>query len=219
MTKISTKFLCVVLSVAMLIVSLPMYAFAVDLTDDETESVLSEQNTEASEQVIELTDKRSADTKQFKLSDGSYYIAQYTTDIHYLDESGVWQDIDNTLSVSGNEITTSNAKIKFAKKTGGNGSLFTLHDGSYKLELSLDGAEKKIEGRITNNTSELGEDATELQKMTTLNKISASVIYENILDSTDLEYVIKGSNIKENIIVKSRSDSYTYSFTLALNNL
>ena len=165
MTKISTKLLCVVLSVAMLIVSLPMYAFAVDLTDDETESVLSEQNTEASEQVIELTDRRSADTKQFKLSDGSYYIAQYTTDVHYLDENGVWQDIDNTLSVSGNEITTSNAKIKFAKKTGGNGSLFTLHDGSYKLELSLDGAEKKIEGRIINNTSELGEDATELQKM------------------------------------------------------
>jgi len=137
----------------------------------------------------------------------------------YLDENGEYQDIDNSLSVSGSEISTSNAKIKFAKKTTGNNNLFTLHDDNRKLTLALDNANKKIEGKITNNKTEFGESATQLQKMTTLDNISASVIYEDILANTDLEYVINGLNIKENIIVKAKADSYSYSFTMQLNNL
>ena len=110
------------------------------------------------------------------------------------------------MSVSGNEITTDNAKIKFAKKITGNDNIFTLHKGNKKLTLSLNDAIKNTEGKITNVDSELTDDATELQKMTTLNKISASVIYGDILSGVDLEYVIHGSNVKENIIVKEKSN-------------
>ncbi|MBQ7826731.1 MAG: DNRLRE domain-containing protein, partial [Clostridia bacterium] len=213
MKKNAFKLLSVFLSVLMIVMSVPLTAFAADVTDNAIESV--EVNTD----IIELTDKRTATSKTFRLDDGSYYVAEYDTEIHYLDENGMWQDIDNTLAASGSEFSTSNAKIKFAKKITGNETIFTLHDGNRKLTLSLDGAVKKTQGVITNASSDLGGDATELQKMTTLEKISASILYADILPSTDLEYIVKGLTVKENIIVKAKADDYSYSFTMKLNNL
>ena len=222
MKKFSIKSLCVILSILTAIMSLPMTAFALDLSDNNTASEVIESNDDvltAQKDIIEMTDMRTASVKYFRLEDGSYYAAQYDSAVHYQDENGDWQDIDNTLAVSGSEITTSNAKIRFAKKTTGNGSLFTLHDGNRKLTLSLDGAVKKVAGEITNYETEFGEGAAKLQKMTTLDKINASVIYRDILPGVDLEYVVTGLNIKENIIVKEKSDNYSYSFTMQLNNL
>lgn len=220
MNKFSIRLLSVFLTVAILIVSLPLTVFALTSTDTDSGSLVSSDNEYVSNgDITELLELRTADTKYFRLNDGSYYAAMYDTDVHYLDNDGVWQDIDNRLEVCGSEISTSNEKIKFAQKTTGNSSLFTIHNGNKKLTLSLNGVAKKVEGRITNTDEQVSENQTVLGKMTTLGNISASVIYEDILSGVDLEYVIRGSDIKENIIVKERSDSYSYAFTMSLNNM
>ena len=229
MKKLSIKLLTVLMSLIVTVMSLPMNVFAYELqnainssnsnTDDATVTSDELETEEKSKSIVELVDLRTNDSKTFRLTDGSYYLAQYSTDVHSLDGEGRWQDIDNTLSVSGSEISTSDAKIKFAKKTNGSEKLFALHDGNRKLTLSIIGAAKGVPGQIKNGEDTLHENATELQKMTTLSNISASVIYEDILPNTDIEYIINGSNIKENIIVKARQNSYTYSFELSLNNL
>lgn len=217
MKKFSMKFIAGLLSVLLVIMSLPVSAFAIDLSGDS--SPPAEDEIIYNRDIVELVDMRTATDKYFRLDDGSYYVAHYNSDVHYLDDNGVWQDIDNSLAVNGSEITTSDAKIKLAKKTTGNGEIFTIHDGNRKLSLALNGANKKVEGIISNNEAEFDDDATQLQKMTTLDKISASVRYNDILENVDLEYVIKGANIKENIIVKAKASNYSYSFTLSLNNL
>ena len=199
--EFSIKTLAVFLSVLLTLLSFPLGVFAQETnnTDTATEAALKEP--------IEIIEARTADSKRYQLEDGSYLVAQYDTAVHFLDEDGVWQEIDNTLSASGSEISTPNAKIKFAKKTTGNGELFTLHDGNRKLSLALNGANKKVEGQITNHETAFGEETTKLEKMTTLDRLSASVRYEEILADTDLEYVLKGKNIKENIIVKAKGES------------
>ena len=217
MKKFSMKFIACLLSVLLVIMSLPVSAFAIDLSGDS--SPPAEDEIVYNRDIVEIVDMRTATDKYFRLDDGSYYVAHYNSDIHYLDDNGVWQDIDNSLTVNGGEITTSNAKIKLAKKTTGNGEIFTIHEGNRKLSLALNGANKKVDGIISNNETEFDDDATQLQKMTTLDKISASVRYNDILENVDLEYVIKGANIKENIIVKAKASNYSYSFTLSLNNL
>ena len=213
LNRFSTKAISMLLSILLVLLSIPLTVFAQNLTQADLNTQ------ELSKDIVELIDLRTETTKTFRLEDGSYYVAQYDTSIHYPDADGVWQDIDNTLTARGSEISTSNARIKFAKKTAGNDTIFTIHDGNRKLTLALNGAEKKVPGRITNHQTEFGEDATQLQKMTTLDKVAASVKYEDILDGVDLEYVVNGRDIKENIIVKEKLDSYVYSFAMSLNNL
>ena len=167
--------------------------------------------------LYEAEELREESVKHFKLSDGSYMAAQYPSAVHYADENGIWQDIDNSLSESGAEYSNSNARIKFAKKITGNSSLFTLHDSGTKITLSLTGAIKGTTGAVTNNSD--AESDTELQKMLNLENLSSSIIYRDILDGIDLEYIATSMNVKENIIVKESKDSYSYSFELKLNGL
>lgn len=167
--------------------------------------------------LFEATELREENVKHFRLSDGRYVAAQYDFPVHVLDENGTWQDIDNSLSDYGSEFSNESARIKFAKKITGNSELFALHDGNTKISLSLIGATKGTVGAVTNNSD--ADTDTELQKMMNLEKISASVIYKDILKGVDIEYVAFSKNVKENIIVKEKSSTYSYSFELKLNGI
>ena len=192
---------------------------ALDNASEETIAEEVEEETETKKAVFEVTDRREETVKHFRTEDGSFTAVQYGIPVHEKDENGEWQDIDNTLSESGSEYTTSNARVKFAKKTTGNETLFTLHEGNRKITMSLSGANKKVAGQVTNTQTEFSEDATQLQKLMTLDKLSSKILYPEILDGVDLEYVVNSGNIKENIIVKERSDAYSFTFEVKLNNL
>ena len=221
MKKLGLKSLSVILSILMVIYLLPLTVFADSFgaAQQKDQSHNEEDVLTINSDVFELKELREESVKYFRLEDGTFAAVQYDMPVHTLDEAGEWQDIDNTLASSGSEYSTSNARVKFAKKTTGNNVLMTLHDGNYKLTMSLDGAKKKVAGNVTNFASEFDADTPKIQKVTALDKLSASILYENILDGIDLEYIAVSNNIKENIIVKSKADSYTYTFTLKLNNL
>ena len=218
------KTLAYLLSVLLILYAVPanVYAELINtvesaITTNETVTDLTNETTE--ENVFEVIDRREETVKHFRTEDGSFTAVQYNVPVHEKDENGEWQDIDNTLSESGSEYATSNARVKFAKKTTGNETLFTLHDGNRKITMSLSGANKKVVGQVTNTQTEFPEDATQLQKMMTLDKLSSKILYPEILDGVDLEYVVNSCNIKENIIVKERANSYSYTFEIQLNNL
>ncbi len=203
----SVKTLAIFLSVLMIFYLIPATAYASLFEATDAQSVVSEP-AEYTGEIFEDISRREENVKHFRLADGTYMAAQYDTAVHTLDENGEWQDIDNTLSESGSEYSTSNARIKFAKKITGNESIFTLHENNRKITLSLDGAIKKTTGVATNTETEFDETATTLQKMMTLDKLSSRIIYEDILDGVDLEYIVVSNNVKENIIVKEQKDVY-----------
>ena len=152
-----------------------------------------------SDNICELESLREESVKHFRLEDGSCIAVQYSNPVHTLDDNGKWQDIDNTLSSSGSEFSTGDARVKFAKKITENESLFTIHDGNGKITLSLDGAKKKTAGKVTNTSTEFDKDATKLTKLTTLDKLSAKILYADILDDVDIEYIAESLNIKDAI--------------------
>ncbi len=56
--------------------------------------------------LTEDPDKRSADSKYFLMSDGSFLAVQYPIPVHYQDEDGAWQEYDNSMKeVPANENT------------------------------------------------------------------------------------------------------------------
>ena len=220
-SKVTTRVLSALLSAVLLFYVIPtvVYGEVAGLFESEpSEESSSGTSYEYINEMHEVESLREESVKHFKLEDGSYVAAQYNYPVHYADEDGKWQDIDNTLaSATGGVFATPNARIKLAKKITGNETLFALKDGNTKLSFGLIGAAKGTVGTVTN-----GEDSssdTELQKMMNLEKLSSSVIYENILPGVDLEYVIDSLNIKENLIVKEKGDSYSYSFSMKLNGM
>ena len=179
MKKLGLKSLSVILSILMVIYLLPLTIFADSFgggAQQKDQSHNEEDVLTINSDVFELKELREESVKYFRLEDGTFAAVQYDMPVHTLDEAGEWQDIDNTLASSGSEYSTSNARVKFAKKTTGNNVLMTLHDGNYKLTMSLDGAKKKVAGNVTNFASEFDADTPKIQKVTALDKLSASIL-------------------------------------------
>ena len=228
-TKIFTRITTFILALLIVFYAVPgvVYTEAAEAignielgNNSNSESVSASENTEQSDAVplYEEISLRDETSKTFKMSDGSFVAATYPKAIHRLDEDGKLQDIDNSLSVLGSEIGTKDSRIKFAKKITGNETLFTLKEGNEKITFSLIGAKKKTVGKIASQKSDDSiED--ELGKFTTLNNLSSSIVYKDILNGVDVEYILESNSVKENIIVKERLDSYSFSFEIKLNNL
>lgn len=223
--KLSLRCIAALLTIAILATTLPLVLVAEGLAPkDELRNLgeLTEKEEAAPPSLIDPYEEislREGNVKHFRLEDGSYVAVQYPSLVHEQDEEGNWVDINNHLSLSGGEYTNQDAKIKLVKKITGNGSIFTIHDGEQKIELSLLGAIKKTEGIAINTKTEFDETATTLQKMMTLDNLSTRVVYADILEGVDLEYVIDGLHIKENLYIKEKRDTYSYTFVLKLNNL
>ena len=219
----TAKILSLILSFLIVFYLVPASVYAEGLVSDTTDSdnyvSENEENNTYIPEIYEVTELREENVKHFRLEDGSYVAAQYNYPVHYTDENGKFEDIDNRLVESGSEFSTGNSRVKFIKKITGNGNIFTIHENNTKITMGLVGAEKKTKGVVTgsNNSDDAIDDA--LGKMTNLENLSSTIRYEDILDGVDIEYLVHSMNIKENIIVKEKKDSYSYTFTLELNNL
>ena len=217
--KLTIKLVAFLMALMMTILTLPIHIFAstMDDTTDSTETDTgSTQNDIAGVYVIkEDIALREENVKHFKLSDGTVKAVSYANPVHYLDENGNWIDIDNALTLSGNEYKTSNkTEIKFANKSGSNG-LVSIKDGNYKIDftpLSTNKVSVVIENPQSNNSRKFDD-------VKALNNLVSKAIYQNIYNGIDFEYILVGNNIKENIIVKEKQDNYSYSQELMLNNL
>lgn len=214
----AVKVISVILSAVMLMSTVPMQAFAEEKTANESvqqtelvsEGVPEEEPLETESAVIlaEDTDRREENVKHFRMSDGTMQAAQYAEPVHFL-KDGVWTDYDNTLTevdadaeenegrtlLKNKDLTNQVADyiVRLSKKTNGKKFVRIEKDG-YKLSWYYVGANKstaKVE-----KTEDDGDP-------TTLEKLSSTVLYKDVFKSTDLEYIIGSTGLKENLILES----------------
>ncbi len=218
--KISMKLFAFVMALLMLLVSLPVAAFAnaISTSTDDTSTSVDAGSEAVKKDVIVLEEDetlREENIKHFKLSDGTTKAVVYSQAVHYKDGDGKWIDIDNALTLNGSEYSSNNKQtVKFANKSGSNG-LVSIKDGDYKIDftpLNTNKVKVEIENPQINNSRKF-------EDMSQLDNLVSKAIYKNIYDGIDIEYILVGNNIKENIIVKEKQDSYTFSFELNLNKL
>lgn len=170
--------LAVFLTLAMLIQLLPVQVLAVDedeftpedvVLSEESEDIIAPFEELAAEESMpadisfEVEALREENIKQFRMNDGSYIAVQYATPVHYEDENGQWQDIDNTLYFdSVNTAKVYSARngqeyLSFAANLQG-GDLFSTSFGDYSVHLPLFGTSADAEEDVTQTTSP--EDST-----------------------------------------------------------
>lgn len=208
---------------------------------NNADEILSVTKTHTSDELVggikELTDLRDENVKHFRLTDGTYQAIAYAHPVHRKNKDGVWQDIDNTLALTAEKTSqrysTPDSRVSFADYATANKDLFVLNENGYSISMKfvnspslkeisatetakLNTAEAPIvKNAIDQHTDRGNEDIQDIAKID--NK--CSITYNNVDLHTNIEYVLIGNDIKENIIVTAKREDYKYAFQLNVTGL
>ena len=154
MLKMCKRLTAVFVSIAMLFTSISLESVAKTIpleSSVSSDAMVTPSTTESqnSEVVVmgELVEKREANIKHYRMSDGSITAAVYPQEVHYQDENGQFVDINNSLvdDTDGTDkvlATQENEfQVKFMKKSNKN-KLYTLNKGKEKITVSIEGVSK-----------------------------------------------------------------------------
>lgn len=188
-------------------------------------------NDETQEELVlsEVVSRREENVKHFDLGHGRFQAVAYGNAVHRKDENGVWQDIDNRLYPAKDRAdlyATADGRTTVSAYSHSSKALITLRENGYVIALApvfTQTAEKlkaasaveiqnHKENKIDSDRTLSIKDAAEASNTTTIR-------YADVFSSVDVEYLLSGNDIKENIIVNNEQNEYTYSFALAVVNL
>ena len=169
--------------------------------------------------VREETDRRTANEKHYLCSDGSMMAVAYSGDIHYQDENGKYQIIDNTLSYNaakGQYRSTGNPnfRVAFASSAGQPGVMLQDAEGnalvavtSVALSPMSVAAMQALTAQTASLTvrNEAKVDVTGMHKesaeVLSVPEMHAEIAYQNAHGSgISSEYIVDGNSLKENVI-------------------
>ena len=207
------------LLLAMVICLLPTNVIALPVLDADATAQL---NTG----FAEVTSLREENVKHFSLGNGTYQAVVYGHPVHYQDENGTWQDIDNTLTLQTVNGTKqyANDRVAFAQTYRADSELMRLQKGDYSISMQLI-PESNASVMARGNVATANATVTNANKQITsidqaLNASwSSNIKYENVLPNVDLEYIVDYDYVKENIIVKAPRESYDFAFRLNLDGM
>jgi RHS repeat-associated protein len=166
--------------------------------------------------VSEDVSRRTENEKHFRKLDGTYEVSIYDEAVHYY-KDGKWEDIDNSLQLDVKSNTYVNKankfEVNFPKNITGNQSI-SVNIDNYNVSWNV----LDIEGNKNAFVKEMSKKSGE-STLRDIEKISSSVVYQNIMKQVDLEYVVSGSRIKENIILNEYVPDFQLAFQYNLKEL
>ncbi len=246
MKNFTQKAICLLLVLLLTIQSLPLRASAMQVTSGdvaEQEEIIGAE-TENNDAIVlsEAVDKREKYAKHFNMSDGTVMAVQYSVPVHFYDNEK-YVDFNNTLveidaedtqepqvaesenallqlvadltaaveKASNKELTNTAADydVRFSKKSNGN-KLVRFEKDGFKISWYYENSEKvtaQVDAPVADDDP------------TTLENLISTVTYEDILEDTDLQYVVRPDGIKENIILQSSSAPTVFKAEYKANGL
>ncbi len=195
-----------------------VYAYNNTYEEQETKEVIDNGSVNIDTKDVPLVEEietlRTENEKHFRKLDGSYEVVVYDVTVHYWDGTK-WKDIDNSFSdeKSTDTISTKENKFKiyFPNKIDDNKSIKLKMD-SYSIEWSITNIE-------TSNAVKSDGSSKQSIKLSELNNIESSVVYEEIQKGVSLEYIVSGTSVKENIILDQYIEDFSLTFEYKLKNL
>ena len=218
------KILAIVLFISLLLQS----SIVIYASNENDEANKNKVKTEATK-VKEIKEYREKNSETYLLSDGTYECIIYADDKYYLDNTGNYSEIDNSIISENQEI---------------DGLEYTYSNRSNSLDVNfMDGKECNIQ--ISNNNEsisfspvdenesylEIGQELVSNDSVISENTIMQEVAenvnifknssgkYSNIYENVDFNYVIENDSIKEYIVLKDKTSPSKFTFDFNLNNL
>lgn len=190
---------------------------------------------------------REENVKHFRLENGSYIAATYSSPIHY-EEDGMWKEIDNTLSLKEGLYQAENGAVKVALPAQlGTDKEIKLSYNEYSVKISYVptdtlgqiisadtiGDKANVENPKEDNIAAFDktkiENADKGEAKEAINKYNdekmaadktvSRVGYDHVKEGTCLEYIVTSTGIKENIVVAAPQAEYKYVFKLDAGKL
>lgn len=164
------------------------------------------------EKYTELVDKRTEYLKYYQLESKRYEAVTFGLPVHYF-EDGEYKDIDNSLEL----VIDKNGKEKYVNKANSfkaeispsidDDWTASITKDDYKISWSIDGITKGTSASAkTFLTKDKWKQLKNGERRRNLPNISSEVIYKNVLQGIDLQYVVISDRIKENIILNSKKN-------------
>ena len=223
-----------------------MYKLSNKENIDES-TIENEEIVETSDLILsELEEERTESTKTFALENENFLVTQYPFSVHFKDQNGDFTDYDNTLSetllkidaddgkATADEVSsetvfsqnTSNDKeikvfktvksdkdISFNEKTGENGLVY-FSDDEYTVSWKYEDAGVSSGHLEKDNTRYEGNEA-----YTVLDKLVGRIKYENVYDNIDIECLSLPYGVKENIIIKRKTEKNKFVINYDIGDL
>ena len=224
MKKYIKILLAFILSIALVVTHIPMIS-AEDIFGtasenvDEQEIVTQESDNNENAYIIgEIEDKRSKDTKHFRMSDGSIKACIYPQNVHYL-KNGKYEDIDNTL-VFDEKAGVYKNKANSAKITLPQ----SFSDGYVEYVTEDDFVKFKLVGSTNKKLQKAETKRTKSNDITVLDKVNSRASYGAVKTNIDIQYDIIGDKLKETIVINKKTketfifEILTSAYNAVLNN-
>ncbi|NLK12396.1 MAG: DNRLRE domain-containing protein [Candidatus Phytoplasma sp.] len=161
--------------------------------------------------VKEIETLREENQKVFLKQDGTHEVSIYQEPVHFKN-GDEYIEIDNTLIEQGKYYTnTKNSfNIYFPKSLTKN----------EKIKVNKD--EYQIEWKILDAKTSKAKKTDKQKKdkdLTVLDHLNSSIKYKNVFSNTDLEYVLKSNQIKENLYLNKYHQNISFMFEYKVKNL
>lgn len=236
------RVIALLLTIVLLTSSVPVSVYAVESREstaeiteevsgfDEAECEVIP-NDEVQNDIIfsEVVSRREESVKHFDLGYGRFQAVTYGNAVHRKDANGVWQDIDNRLypaKDNANLYATADGRTVVSANARSSEALVTLRENGYTIALTpvltkTSGKLKAASAAQIQNHKENKIDSDRTLSIEEATKISntTTVRYADVFSSVDIEYLLSGNDIKENIVVKAPQSEYIYTFVLKVENL
>ena len=265
MCKIIYRSLSIILVLTLVVQLLPLSCFAADAAESgepiseattpeaeplvpsegpmEEEPTEEEKETPPPQIVEEDLRKRDEYYKEFLLDNGQRLATVYPTAVHY-QKDGQWEEIDNTLTLTGTAYTNTAGpwSVQFPQRLSGSNAISITKDG-FTVSFSMSGeltsggglavasidatatAELSVATVKTSMAQIQSVDTTSLKASaqfpeTVPDKLHGRLMYPAVYDNTNVVYDLDGTRLKESIILPAYDAAlYGYRYTLNTGGL
>lgn len=161
----------------------------------------------------EIENKAKQHERHYRKNDGTAMCVISNANINYFDENEQkWKHTDNSITENEDcyEANLGNFKAQLTKEIGK--SAINIFGKDMSVSWEYLGIDKPKERKAAPTIKVKKNDEKNLI-------VGSEAHYKNVDEGVDIQYVMVGNNVKENIIVRKKQDNYSFKFVYKLNGL